>query len=103
MPAIVQAPADSVLVVDGVFAFRPEYDEFWDVRIWLDVDESLSLERGISRDTDMEGREEAQRLHRDRYHASERIYIAEADPVGRADIVIDNRDFDEPAILRGPR
>ncbi len=99
----VEAPADAVLIVDSVFAFRPEYDEFWDLRIWLQIDAALSLARGIGRDTDLEGREEAERLHRDRYHASELIYLAEVDPMARADAVIDNTDFAAPVVVRrGP-
>lgn len=90
-----------MLIVDSIFAFRPEYDEFWDFRIWLEVDPELSLERGVARDTASEGGvEEATRLHRDRYHAAALIYLAEADPRSVADVVIDNRDFANPGILR---
>ena len=97
----VQAPDDAVLIVDSVFAFRPEYDEFWELRIWLDIDPELSLRRGIDRDAEMEGsRAEAEALHRDRYHASELMYLAEADPIPRADIVIDNTDVAAPVVVR---
>ena len=96
----VEAPADAVLVVDSVFAFRPEYDEFWDYRVWLDIDPDLALRRGIERDTEMEGRAEAERLHRDRYQAAELIYVDEVDPVSRADVVVDNTDFARPRIRR---
>ncbi len=94
----VDAPNDSVLVVDGVFAFRPEYDEFWDLRVWLEIDPAISLARAVARDAGREGAAEAEALHRDRYHAAESIYIAEVDPVGRADVVIDNTDFAAPII-----
>ena len=98
---VVEAPPNAVLVVDSVFAFRPEYNEFWDYRIWLEVSAVVSLERGIGRDTDMEGRKEAERLHRDRYHASEQIYIDEVDPRRIADVVIDNTEFADPKIVDG--
>jgi uridine kinase len=96
----VQAPPDAVLVVDSVFAFRPEYNEFWDCRIWLHIDPDLALERGIERDAETEGRVEAERLHRDRYHVAEMIYIAEVDPMALADVVIDNTNFARPQITR---
>lgn len=99
----VQAPADAVLIVDSVFAFRPEYDRYWHARIWLDIDPALSLTRGVDRDTDLEGRAEAESLHRDRYGAAERIYLAEVDPVARADVVIDNTDFAAPRIVADRR
>jgi len=95
---VVSAPADSVLVVDSVFAFRPEYNDYWDFRIWLDVDAEVALERGIARDVDMEGLAGATRVHRDRYHAAELIYLAEVDPISLADVMIDNRDFANPRI-----
>jgi uridine kinase len=99
--ATVEAPIDGVLIVDSVFAMRPEYDEYWDLRIWLDVPAEVSLARGVDRDAESEGRSEAERIHRDRYHESERIYIAEVDPVSKADVVIDNSDFSAPRLVRG--
>ena len=97
---VVSAPPDAVLIVDSVFAFRREYNDLWEYRIWLDVDAEQSRHRGISRDTDMEGIEEASRLHQDRYHAAETIYLAGVDPQSLADVVIDNRDFANPGLLR---
>jgi uridine kinase len=96
----VEAPIDAVLIVDSVFALRPEYDEYWDFRIWLDVPPELSLARGIDRDAGSEGRAEAERLHRDRYHESERIYIAEVSPRSKADVIVDNTDFGNPIVAR---
>ncbi len=95
----VQAPSDAVLIVDGVFAFRPEINEHWDLRIWLDVDPELASRRGIARDEAMEGAE-AEALHRDRYVPAERLYMAEVDPVGLAQVVIDNTAFGRPRIVR---
>ena len=100
---VVSAPADAVLIVDSVFAFRPEYNAFWNYRIWLDVDAQLSLSRGISRDMDMEGLEEATRLHQDRYHAAETIYMAEINPRSLADVIIDNSNFANPWLLSRQR
>lgn len=94
-------PTDGVLVVDGVFAFRPELDDCWDLRIWVDIDPELSVRRGTSRDADMEGgREHAEALHRDRYLAAELLYVAEVDPMGRADVIVDNTDLDAPRLVR---
>ncbi|MFI7129600.1 uridine kinase [Nonomuraea sp. NPDC050153] len=91
--------ADSVLIVDGVFAFRPEIDTYWDLRIWLDVDAELSVRRGAERDQDWAG-SEAESIHRNRYLVAERVYLQEADPLKRMDVVIDNTAFDRPRIVR---
>jgi uridine kinase len=97
---VVKAPKNAVLNVDSVFAFRPAYDRCWDFRIWLDAPDAVSLARGVERDTEHEGADEALRLHRDRYHAAELIYVAEVNPRSKADLVIDNTDFANPRIMK---
>jgi uridine kinase len=64
------------------------------------VDPETALRRGTARDSAAEGAEEAARLHRDRYHAAEMIYLAEVGPQSLADVIIDNnRDVKRPRIL----
>lgn len=94
----IAAPPDAVLVVDGVFALRPAYDDAWDLRIWLEVDAATSLARGVARDSAAEGADAALALHRDRYAAAEEIYLAEVDPLSRADVVVDNTDLAAPRL-----
>lgn len=95
----VQLAADTVLIVDSIFAFRPEYNDFWDYRIWLEVSPELALQRGIERDSELEGVDEARRLHRDRYHVAVSIYVDEVAPRSLADVTIDNSDFEAPRII----
>ena len=95
---VIQAAPNAVLIVDGVFAFRPEIDDYWDFRIWLDVDNETSVKRGGARDRSWAG-SDAEAVHRDRYLASERIYLAEVDPLRLVDVVIDNSAFDRPRIV----
>lgn len=90
-----------VLVVDGVFACRPEFNAYWDLRIWVEIDAELSVRRGTERDAAMEGSAgAAERLHRDRYLASEMLYIDEVDPRSFVEVIVDNTDFDRPRLLR---
>ena len=96
----IRAPLDAVLIVDSVFGMRPEYDSFWDYRIWIDVPPELALARGIARDSESEGRDEAERLHRDRYHVAEQLYVTEVDPQARADAIVDNADYSNPVVVR---
>ncbi|MEV3952042.1 MULTISPECIES: uridine kinase [Streptomyces] len=91
--------ADSVLIVDGVFAFRPEIDACWDFRVWVHVDDELSVRRGAARDQDWAG-SDAESIHRDRYLVAEHLYLAEADPLSRVDAVVDNSVFSAPFLTR---
>jgi uridine kinase len=97
---VTYAPGDSILIVDSVFAFRPECNAFWNYRIWLDVSSKLSLVRNIKRDSPNEGLDGATKLHRDRYRLGEEIYVADVDPVAMANLVVDNSDFANPVVLR---
>ncbi|WP_030579403.1 hypothetical protein [Streptomyces anulatus] len=91
---------DSVLIVDGVFAFRPEIDAYWDFRVWMDVDAELSVSRGAERDRNWAG-SDAEAIHRDRYLVAERLYLDEVDPLPRMDAVVDNTDFARPRLITG--
>jgi uridine kinase len=94
---ITPAPADAVLIVDGVFAFRPEINDCWDFRIWLDIDEETSLRRGTIRDRAWAG-SQAEAIHQDRYLVAERLYVDEVNPTHLVDIVIDNSTVERPEI-----
>jgi uridine kinase len=94
------APADALLVVDGVFAFRPEINKYWNFRIRLEVSPETTARRGAERDQDWAG-SEAETLHRERYLPAEGLYVAEVDPLRLADVVIDNTAFSQPQIMRG--
>jgi len=95
----VNAPVDAVLIVDSVFALRPEYNDFWDYRIWLEVEPEVAVARGIERDLEAEGIDEATRVRRDRYGPAEEIYIAEVRPMSKSDLIIDNNDYGRPNII----
>ena len=66
------------------------------------MDAGLALRRGVARDASVEGAQQAEQVHRDRYHAAAMIYMAEVGPKLLADLIIDNSDFARPVILGGP-
>lgn len=78
--------APSPLVADGIFLQRPELDDLWDLRIWLDISFEDALARALVRDAgrmdDVRGRYER------RYFPGQRLYLQEVDPKSRADIVV---------------
>ncbi|QIS23968.1 hypothetical protein F6W96_04215 [Nocardia terpenica] len=88
---LITADEDAVLIVDGVFAFRSEINEYWNFRIWLDVSPEVSVRRGTERDQD-------ETIHRSRYLPAEQIYLTEVDPVRFVDVVIDNSTFARPRL-----
>ena len=96
----VQASPDAVFVIDGVFLQRPEFREFWDYTVLLDVSDETAIGRGAIRDTNRIGNIEAARnKYINRYIASQKIYYDECEPQNRASIIVDNTDFKNPIVV----
>lgn len=90
---------DALLLFDGVFLFRPELVDHWDLRIYVHVDPEVSLNRGVARDADStEERSAIAQKYRERYLPGQRIYRDRVDPLGRAHVVVDNTDPANPRL-----
>jgi uridine kinase len=88
-----------VVVVDGSFLQKPELAGAWDLTVYLDAPFADARVRGVARDAPLLGsRGKAERLFRTRYHAAQQRYLAEVDPRGRADLVIDHADVTAPVV-----
>jgi uridine kinase len=93
--------ADSVLLFEGIFLFRRELNAYWDFRILLDVDLATSLSRALDRDTGVVGTADVvQRKYEVRYEPAWMIYVNEEHPEARADVIVDNRDFLRPEVVK---
>jgi uridine kinase len=90
-----RAVPPSLLILDGLFLHRPELAGVWDLSVFLDVPFRESVRRMHLRDGSPD--DETHPALR-RYVEGQRIYVAEAGPQNRADVLIDNTD--EPRILR---
>jgi uridine kinase len=92
------APPGTVLIVDGLFLHRDELAHAWDLSVFLDVPFGVTAQRMAIRDgTNPDPEHPTMR----RYVEAQRIYFRTCSPHQRADILIDNRDFDAPRILTG--
>jgi uridine kinase len=87
--------AGGLLLVDGIFLFRPELDDLWDFRVFVHIELEEGIRRGVARDG-----LEKEALYRRRYAPGQRIYLNAVHPAERADVVVDNTDA-EPALSRG--
>jgi len=97
------APVDAVVLVDGVFLFRPDLDDLWDLRIFIDVEAEDSLDRGPQRDVAWVGSvEAAEAKYHSTYIPGEDHYDALVNPQLRADVVVDNRDVANPRLCIRP-
>lgn len=93
------APTDAVLILDGVFLLRPELNELWDYRIFVELPFEAALRRARQRDANLFGSEEAVReRYTERYIPGQRIYFKAARPRERADAIVHNEHPQNPRL-----
>ncbi|MFI5691952.1 uridine kinase [Kribbella sp. NPDC051586] len=93
------APYDAVLIVDGVFLLQTALRPYWDVGIYLHVSEDEMLRRGLLRDRERYGGDDATReLFATQFVPGWRAYQAQCDPAAAATVVIDHEDPAHPVI-----
>jgi uridine kinase len=108
-PPASTAPADAVLLFDGVFLLRPELIDRWDLRIFVSVPFEQTVERardrgaalaGSTADTadaaDAADAAEIERSWRHRYIPAQQLYFAIARPTDHADIIVYNDQLHRP-------
>ena len=94
-----RALENGVLLLDGFFLLRPELNDLWDFRVFVEVDADEALRRALVRDEDVFGSpDEALRRYRNRYVPGQRLYLDEVDPTAIADVVFVNTNVASPLI-----
>ena len=95
---VTTAPADAVLLFDGVFLLRPELIDRWDLRIFVSAAFEETLDRARTRDQARFGSAtEVERRHRNRYRPAQQLYFDSARPTEHADIIVHNDEPQQPA------
>ncbi|NUS15893.1 MAG: uridylate kinase [Streptomyces sp.] len=94
------APADAVLLFDGVFLLRPELVDRWDLRIFVSVRFERTVDRardrGAAQAGSTTGTADIERSWRDRYIPAQQLYFATARPTDHADIIVYNDRLHRP-------
>lgn len=94
------APDNAILVVDGIFLFRPELANYWDLKVFLQIPFDESLSRAKARDAALLGSaKDVEERYQKRYIPGQQIYLTAANPEVQADIVINNTDYNNPSIV----
>ena len=101
-------PERTVLIFDGLFLQRPEFERWWDCSVALDANERRDREwldflladlpeSATARAAVID--ERLQRARWPRYRSGWRRYVEEAAPASKASMVIDNNDVSRPRII----
>ena len=95
--AVVRAPSDALVVVEGMFLHRDELAPYWDASIFLDVPFTETAARMAVRNGSNPDPEHPTMR---RYVGGQRLYFDSARPWERATFVVDNSDFTSPIVIR---
>ena len=95
---LVTAPADAVLLFDGVFLMRPELIDHWDLRIFVSATFERTLDRARTRDqTPSRSATEVERRYRSRYIPSQQFYATTVHSTDHAHVIVHNDNPHHPA------
>lgn len=98
------APADAILLLDGVFLLRPALRLLWDDSVFVRADFTTTVARARRRDAARLGSpDEVERRYRERYVPGQRVYLESVDPERHAGVVIANDDPERPVWVRSGR
>jgi len=78
--------SDAILILEGIFLFRDELVNYFDYKIWLDIDFDTMLKRGIARD----GIEES---YRKRYIPGQKLHLKDVNPIRLANYVVKSKNL----------
>lgn len=91
-------PGD-VMLLEGSLLFRPPVLPYLDTKIFLDVSFPEVLRRAARRDIPRFG-PDILKTYREKYIPVQQRYFQEFSPKDKANLVIDNEDYQNPRILR---
>lgn len=93
----------SVLLFDGVFLLRPALFDFWDFKLFVDVDLAIAMQRACARHQRQSGAIDTMRdKYRQRYGPGQRIYLRQCCPKERADAIVANDNLLDPSLHLQP-
>ncbi|RKN26145.1 cytidylate kinase family protein [Micromonospora musae] len=95
-PPVTTAPADAVLVFDGVFLMRPELIDRWDLRVFVSTALEKTVDRAVIRERQVSSRAEVERRWRERYIPSQQFYFAAVRPTDHVDVIVHNDEPEQP-------
>lgn len=85
---------NTIVLMEGVFLFRPELLDLIDYKIHLHIDFDTCLKRVVARDGYLFGSpEDIIRRYKEKYLPGQSLYFLDANPMESADLVLDNTDF----------
>ena len=99
-----QITQDTIIITEGIFLFRPEIAPYLACKIFVDVNESVTLKRMKIRDVCDQQNDDDLAAYEQRcltkYRPGQKLYFDHVQPKYVSDIILDNNDYDSPKIIK---
>lgn len=93
-------PNGAIVIVDGIFLLRPDFRQYWDYTIWLQIDWDTMLERAANRDIAWVGSAEVVlNRYRTFWIPTHTRYETRDHPTSVANIMVDNSYPETPTLI----
>ncbi|GKX68147.1 HAD hydrolase-like protein [Inconstantimicrobium mannanitabidum] len=92
---------DTIVLFEGVLLYREPLNQYFDLRIFIDVSFDEVLKRAAKRDLSILGAAVIEK-YTNKYIPIQKLYIEKYNPKVLSDIVIDNNDYLNPKIIKSP-
>jgi uridine kinase len=93
------APANAVLLFDGVFLLTAELRPCWDYSIFVRAPFEITVARAEIRDRELFGSSSKTRhRYEHRYVPGQRLYLSEVDPEHHASVIVENDAVTRPSL-----
>jgi uridine kinase len=87
-----------VLLIEGIFLFQPKLVDYFDFKVYLDVDPDETINRAINRDAYRFGEaDEVTKRYESKYNKGQTLHRKLHKPLELADWVIENNDWKAPS------
>ena len=83
----------AVILVEGIFLFKPEYRKYFDLAIWIDCSFPTALARAIDRAQEGLSRANTIAAYDTIYFPAQRIHLAQDKPREHADLIFENDTY----------
>ncbi|MBX7174311.1 MAG: hypothetical protein K1X72_25285 [Pyrinomonadaceae bacterium] len=79
-----------IILLEGIFLFKPQFIEYFDLKIWIECSFETALQRAIKRNQESLSTKETINTYQTIFFPAQTVHLSKDKPIEQADIVFDN-------------
>lgn len=90
---------NTIVILEGILLYREPINQYFDLRVFLDIPFEDVIKRAAIRDVPIHG-EEILNKYETKYIPVQKWYLSSYKPKEKSDIIVDNCDYNRPKIIK---